>query len=153
MKIPLKQCEEKDVEKKKLPPFSSDLSGVKVLLVEDNELNSEISQIQLEDYGMKVTLAKDGKEAVDLFTDNKEGTFDVILMDIMMPNMNGYEATKAIRNNPGRPDGKTIPIIAMTANTFVEDVQASLDCGMNGHLSKPIEIEEVAYTISRNINR
>ena len=118
-------------------------------MVEDNELNSEIAQIQLEDYGMKVTLAKDGKEAVDLFTDNKEGTFDVILMDIMMPNMNGYEATKAIRNNPGRPDGKTIPIIAMTANAFEEDVKMALDAGMNEHFSKPIETEKLKKLLQK----
>ena len=102
---------------------------------------------------MIVTRANDGKQAVGLFTDSPAGTFDVILMDIMMPNMNGYEATKAIRHMDDRLDGRKIPIIAMTANAFAEDVQASLDAGMNGHLSKPIVMDEVIKTISRNLNR
>ena len=93
----------------------------------------------------------DGKQAADLFADSPAGTFDVILMDIMMPQMNGYEATKAIRSLDDRPDGRTIPIIAMTANAFAEDVQASLDAGMNGHLSKPIVMDEVEKTIARNL--
>lgn len=80
------------------------------------------------------------------------GTFDVILMDIMMPKKNGYEATRAIRNLSNRPDGRSIPIIAMTANAFAEDVQASLDAGMNGHLSKPIMMDEVIKTIARNLD-
>ena len=74
-------------------------------------------------------------------------------MDIMMPSMNGYEAANAIRTMKGRPDGRTIPIIAMTANAFAEDVQKSLDAGMNGHLSKPIVMDEVVKTIARNLNR
>ena len=73
-------------------------------------------------------------------------------MDIQMPEMNGYEATKAIRSLDDRPDGRTIPIIAMTANAFAEDVQASLDAGMNGHLSKPIVMDEVVKTIARNLD-
>lgn len=77
----------------------------------------------------------------------------MILMDVMMPRMNGYEATKAIRGMRDRKDALTIPIIAMTANAFAEDVQASLDAGMNGHLSKPIVMEEVKKTIARNLNR
>ena len=100
---------------------------------------------------MKVTRATDGKQAVDIFVDSPADTFDVILMDIMMPQMNGYEATKAIRSLDDRPDGRTIPIIAMTANAFAEDVQASLDAGMNGHLSKPIVMDEVEKTIARNL--
>ena len=76
----------------------------------------------------------------------------MILMDIMMPRMNGYEAANAIRNMKGRPDGRTIPIIAMTANAFAEDVRRSLDAGMNGHLSKPIVMDEVVKTIARNLH-
>ncbi|MFV8803502.1 response regulator [Faecalibacterium taiwanense] len=91
----------------------------------------------------------DGKNAVEIFRNHPKGTFDVILMDVMMPEMNGYEATKAIRAMNDRPDGKNIPIIAMTANSFAEDVQASLDAGMNAHLSKPIVIDEVIKTILR----
>ena len=128
------------------------LTGVKVLLAEDNELNAEITTVQLEEFGMNVERTVDGKNAVEIFRNHPEGTFDVILMDIMMPEMNGYEAAKAIRAMNDRPDGKNIPIIAMTANSFAEDVQASLDAGMNTHLSKPIVIEEVIKTILRYVH-
>lgn len=90
---------------------------------------------------------------VEVFANNPADTFDLILMDIMMPQMNGYEATKAIRNMADRPDGSSIPIIAMTANAFSEDVQASIDAGMNDHLSKPIVMDEVIKTIARNLDR
>ena len=95
---------------------------------------------------------RDGKNAVEIFRNHPKGTFDVILMDVMMPEMNGYEAVKVIRAMNDRPDGKNIPIIAMTANSFAEDVQASLDAGMNAHLSKPIVIEEVIKTILRYVH-
>ena len=127
------------------------LTGVNVLLAEDNELNAEIAAVQLEEFGMNVERAVDGKNAVEVFRNHPKGTFDVILMDVMMPEMNGYEATKAIRAMNDRPDGKNIPIIAMTANSFAEDVQASLDAGMNAHLSKPIVIDEVIKTIIRYV--
>lgn len=127
------------------------LTGVNVLLAEDNELNAEIAAVQLEEFGMNVERVADGKNAVEIFRNHPEGTFDVILMDIMMPEMNGYEAAKAIRAMNDRPDGKNIPIIAMTANSFAEDVQASLDAGMNAHLSKPIVIDEVIKTILRYV--
>ena len=127
------------------------LTGVNVLLAEDNELNAEIAAVQLEEFGMNVERVVDGKNAVEIFRNHPEGTFDVILMDIMMPEMNGYEAAKAIRAMNDRPDGKNIPIIAMTANSFAEDVQASLDAGMNAHLSKPIVIDEVIKTILRYV--
>ena len=127
------------------------LTGVNVLLAEDNELNAEIATVQLEEFGMNVERAVDGKNAVEIFRNHPEGTFDVILMDIMMPEMNGYEAAKAIRAMNDRPDGKTIPIIAMTANSFAEDVQASLDAGMNAHLAKPLDIEKVKKTICEQI--
>ncbi|MGN0244034.1 MAG: ATP-binding protein [Lachnospiraceae bacterium] len=130
-----------------------DLTGLKVLLAEDNELNAEIAIVQLEELGMQITRACDGDEVVNIFTDNPPGTFDIILMDVMMPNKNGYEATKVIRDLPNRPDGEAIPIIAMTANAFAEDVQASLDAGMNGHLSKPIVMDEVIKAIARNLDR
>lgn len=128
-----------------------DLTGVNVLLAEDNELNAEIAAVQLEEFGMNVERAVDGKNAVEVFRNHPKGTFDVILMDVMMPEMNGYEATKAIRAMNDRPDGKNIPIIAMTANSFAEDVQASLDAGMNAHLSKPIVMDEVIKTILRYV--
>ena len=109
--------------------------------------------VQLEELGIQVTRAADGSEAVSIFAEHPPGTFDMIIMDIMMPEMNGYEATKAIRSMPSRPDAGRIPIIAMTANAFAEDVQASFDAGMNGHLSKPIVMEEIVQAIARNLNR
>ena len=129
-----------------------DIRGLHLLAAEDNELNAEIIEMLLTDDGAKVTVAKNGRQAVEHFENNPPGTFDAILMDIMMPEMNGYEATKAIRAMNDRPDGKNIPIIAMTANSFAEDVQASLDAGMNAHLSKPIVIEEVIKTILRYVH-
>ena len=124
------------------------LKGIKVLMAEDNDLNAEIAMMQLAEYGLQVTRAVDGKEAVQLFEASSKGAFDVILMDIMMPNMNGYEATQAIRSLP-REDAKTIPIIAMTANAFAEDVEASLKAGMNAHIAKPIDMEAVLRTLGR----
>lgn len=126
---------------------------MKILLAEDTDLNAEIATIQLEKLGIKVTRACDGDEIVKIFEENPPDTFDLILMDIMMPKKNGYEATIAIREMPNRPDARTIPIIAMTANAFVEDVQASLDAGMNGHLAKPIVMDEVIKTILMNLSR
>ena len=124
------------------------LSGLHLLLAEDNELNAEIATVLLSDEGAKITLAHNGKEAVELFGQNPEGTFDVILMDIMMPVMDGFAATKAIRTMD-RPDAGTIPIIAMTANAFEEDAKKCLEAGMNAHLSKPLEIEKVVAEIAR----
>lgn len=129
----------------------TDLNGVKVLIAEDNDLNAEIAVFQLEEYGMKVTRAVDGQEAVDTFSGDPVGTFDIILMDIMMPRLNGYEATKQIRSMEDRSDAGTIPIIAMTANAFAEDIQASLDAGMNAHIAKPLVMEDVIKIISANI--
>ena len=100
---------------------------------------------------MIVTRAVNGREVVERFTQSPPGSFDVILMDIMMPQMDGYEATRTIRAMENRPDSKTIPIIAMTANAFAEDVAASLAAGMNAHLSKPLVMAEVITTITRNL--
>ncbi|MGN0366141.1 MAG: ATP-binding protein [Suilimivivens sp.] len=152
VELPMELTDPENVGQQELPHMKESLQGIRVLLAEDNDLNAEIAEIQLKEFGIKVTRVTDGKQTVKLFADSPAGTFDVILMDIMMPQMNGYEATKAIRNLGDRPDGCTIPIIAMTANAFAEDVQASLDAGMNGHLSKPIVIEEVVKTIARNLN-
>lgn len=122
----------------KAPETVVSIKGTKVLLVEDNELNAEIAQSILEDEGIKVTLAENGRQAVETFESNPPGTFDIILMDIMMPEMNGYEATKAIRDL-NREDAAAIPIFAMTANAFEEDKKAALEAGMNSHISKPID--------------
>ena len=121
------------------PPAEVSLEGVRVLMAEDNDLNAEIAEMLLEEQGMQVTRTVDGVEAVELFSTYPAGTFDLVLMDIMMPRMNGYDAARAIRQMTERPDGRTIPIVAMTANAFAEDVQAALEAGMNEHLSKPID--------------
>ena len=151
VELPMELTDESGAQKREYSAGSSDLTGVKVLLAEDNELNAEIATIQLEELGVQVTRVSDGRQAVRAFSENAPGAFDVILMDIMMPEMDGYAATAAIRGLPNRPDARDIPIIAMTANAFVEDVQASLDAGMNGHLSKPIVMDEVIKTIARNL--
>lgn len=153
VELPMEITDACEVKKTDYAVSKVDLTGLKVLLAEDNELNAEIAIVQLEEFGMQITRASDGDEVVNIFTDNPPGTFDIILMDIMMPNKNGYEATNVIRNLQNRPDGKAIPIIAMTANAFAEDVQTSLDAGMNGHLSKPIVMDEVIKTIVRNLNK
>ena len=140
-----------DKIKKEVSYEKKDFNGVRALIAEDNDLNAEIAVFQLEEYGMKVTRAMDGQEAVDAFSGNPAGTFDVILMDIMMPRLNGYEATKQIRSMDDRPDAAAIPIIAMTANAFAEDIQASLDAGMNAHIAKPLVMEEVIKVILANL--
>ena len=124
------------------------IAGVSLLLVEDNALNAEIAETLLKDRGAKLTLAKDGQEAVELFEKSRPGTFDGILMDVMMPVMDGLTATKTIRALP-RPDAATIPIIAMTANAFQEDAQKCYDAGMNAHLGKPLEMDKVVTVISQ----
>ena len=150
--LPMEITDVCEVEKKDYTVDNIDLTDLKILLAEDNDMNAEIAIVQLEDLGIQIIRASDGDEAVRFFAENPQGTFDLILMDVMMPKLNGYEATKAIRSMQNRPDADTIPIIAMTANAFAEDVQASLDAGMNGHLSKPIVMDEVVKAIARNLN-
>ena len=153
VELPMELTEAEYVQRQDVPIATAKLTGVKILLAEDNDLNAEIATVQLEECGMQVTRAVDGEEVVEIFANHPADTYDIILMDVMMPKVNGYEATKAIRSLDDRPDGRTIPIIAMTANAFAEDVQASLDAGMNGHLSKPIVMDEVVKTIARNLER
>ncbi len=119
-----------------------------MLLVEDNELNAEIAQMLLFDAGTEVTTVGNGKQALDLFTDCAPHTFDAILMDVMMPVMDGLTATRNIRNVP-RTEAKTIPIIAMTANAFEEDAKKCFAAGMNAHLTKPLQIEKLISTIAQ----
>lgn len=114
------------------------LEGISVLLAEDNEMNMEIAVHLLEKAGMEITPAENGKEAVEKFLNSEPETYQVILMDIQMPIMNGYEAAQAIRSS-SHPEAKTIPIIALTANAFAEDVSNALNAGMNEHISKPID--------------
>ena len=126
----------------------ADIHGMRLMLAEDNALNAEIASLLLKDAGASVTTVGDGQQALDLFRRSAPGTFDLILMDVMMPVMDGLTATKAIRSLD-RPDAKTIPIIAMTANAFAEDVEKCLAAGMNAHLAKPLEIGRVIATIAR----
>ena len=113
---------------------------------------SKLATVMLEDAGMVVTRASDGKEVVELFKNHPRGTYDIILMDIMMPNMDGYQATKTIRAmEMERPDASTIPIIALSANAFAEDIKDSVNSGMNGHVSKPFDMEEVTDTIAKHV--
>ncbi len=125
-----------------------DFSSMRVLLVEDNELNREIATEILEDTGMKVETAENGKQAVDLFETSSEGYYDMILMDIQMPVMNGYDATDAIRSL-GKKDSRSIPIIAMTANAFAEDIHAALSAGMNEHIAKPLDLPKLMACIQK----
>lgn len=122
--------------------YSRSLTGMSVLLAEDNELNAEIAQALLESEGIVVTRAADGNEAVGLYVGHPAGSFDAILMDIMMPGMDGYEATRAIRLSE-KADAADIPIIALTANAFAEDAKAAHDAGMNTHLSKPLDFNKL----------
>ena len=122
------------------------IKGKRILIAEDNELNAEIAKTVLEDVGALITRVEDGQQAVELFKEKPAGTFDAILMDLMMPVMDGYTATKEIRSLE-RSDSKTIPIIAMTANAFQEDAEKCIAVGMNAHLAKPLDIEKVMITI------
>lgn len=128
------------------------IKGVRILLVEDNELNMEISEFIVAEKGAVVTKAWNGKEAVETFAKAPEGAFDVILMDVMMPIMDGCEAAKEIRALP-RKDAKTIPIIAMTANAFTDDKIRTREAGMNEHLSKPLAPDLVVKTITKFLGK
>ncbi|MDO4488624.1 MAG: transporter substrate-binding domain-containing protein [Eubacteriales bacterium] len=127
------------------------LVGKKILLAEDNELNAEIAMLMLEQQGFIVEWAKDGIECVARIEQEPAGTFDLILMDIQMPNMDGYKATKSIRQL-GDSAKACVPIIAMTANAFEEDRKNAFDAGMNGHVAKPINIDELIYTLTQVLN-
>lgn len=127
---------------KENPENSINLKGKRVLLAEDNELNAEIATAILAEFGLEVELASDGIQCVDMVTKLSERHYDLILMDIQMPNLNGYDATKKIRGF-GKPEIANIPIIAMTANAFEEDRKLAAEAGMNGHISKPIELSKL----------
>lgn len=119
-----------------------------ILLAEDNELNMEIAEFMLQNEGAVVTKAWNGQEAVELFEKSRSGEIDVILMDIMMPVMNGYEATKMIRSLD-REDAKEVSIIAMTANAFTEDRIRAKEAGMDEHIAKPVDMELLVKIIHK----
>ncbi len=129
-----------------------DFTGRRALVVEDSQINIEIAKNILEHKNFEVEVALNGEEAVEVFENHEAGYFDVILMDIRMPVMDGLAATKRIRSMEGRSDGQFIPIVAMTANAFEEDVKKSLEAGMNGHLSKPIDIKKMYAQLDRLLN-
>lgn len=130
------------------PNVRDDIAGMSVLLVEDNEINCEIVEFMLEDAGAKVVTANDGKAAVEAFAASEPWTFDCVLMDLMMPVMSGYEATRVIRGLD-RPDAEDVPIIALSANAFEEDVAMAKDAGMNEHLAKPVDMDKMFRAMSR----
>lgn len=146
--IPFEIAEEPAVvqEMSELP--KENLSGCRILLAEDNELNREIAAFLLKDEGISVTEAEDGQQAVECFLKMPEGYYDAVLMDIMMPVMDGYQAARAIRGS-GKKDAETIPIIAMTANAFAEDKRKTMEAGMDAHLSKPLNVPELMETIRK----
>ena len=118
--------------------------GCRILVVEDNELNAEIAMTLLEERDFAVDCVYNGAEAVERIRTTAPGTYDVILMDIMMPVMDGLEATRTIRSME-REDCHKIPIVAMSANAFDDDLRKSVECGMNGHLSKPVEVDKLYH--------
>ena len=124
------------------------LEGLNILAAEDNEINAEILTEILSMEGAKCEIAEDGKLVLERFMESEEGEFDVILMDVQMPVMNGYEATRAIRALERR-DAREIPIIAMTANAFVEDEKEAISSGMNIHLTKPVDVVLLKKAISQ----
>ena len=133
-------------------PTAASLAGARVLLAEDNDLNAEIACELLGESGLVVEWAENGEEACRLFAESEPGYYDVVLMDVQMPVMDGYEATRCIRELP-RADAADVPIIAMSANAFAEDVRASLECGMDAHLSKPIDMRRVLREIAIHLQK
>ena len=127
-----------------------DFNHKKLLLVDDIEINREIAKMMLEMAGFEVDTAENGKEAVDKVAASKVGDYQVVLMDIQMPVMDGYEAARAIRKLSDKKLA-AIPIIAMTANAFAEDVKAALDAGMNAHLAKPIDVNKMMETLAETL--
>ena len=151
--IPLEITDEiPESEAKEEKTASIDLRGKRILIAEDNELNMEISTEILEMQGVIITKVTNGQEAVDKFKQSPEGSFDAILMDMQMPILNGCEATKEIRRLP-RKDAKIIPIIAVTANTFAEDIVNTQKAGMNDHIAKPIDFKELQKVLAQYLKR
>ena len=151
IQIPFRIDTEADTRIKQEERSKASIQGLHILLVEDNDLNMEIAEFVLENEGAIVIKAENGKEAVDIFQSSGIGECDAILMDIMMPVMDGLTASRIIRAMD-RLDARTIPIIAMTANAFAEDMQKCLDAGMNAYLAKPLEVQKVIAVIAQGCN-
>ena len=148
IRVPFKIDLDADKHEEQTDASEKSIKGLNILLAEDNELNMEIAEFVLQNEGADVTKAWDGQEAVELFRNSEPGEFDVILMDIMMPVMNGYEATKMIRSLD-REDAKEVPIIAMTANAFTEDRIRAKEAGMDEHVAKPVDVELLLKVIHK----
>ena len=152
IRIPFRIDTDRDSKVEAGEKTEASIRGLHILLAEDNELNMEIAEFILQNEGADVTKAWNGREAVEIFEKSRPGEFDIILMDIMMPVMNGYEATKIIRSMD-REDAKTIPIIAMTANAFTEDRIKAKEAGMGEHISKPVDGKLLVKVIHELVNR
>ena len=146
IRVPFKIDMEADKREEQKEVSEKSIKGLHILLAEDNELNMEIAEFMLQNEGADVTKAWNGQEAVELFEKSRAGEFDVILMDIMMPVMNGYDATKTIRSLD-REDAKEVPIIAMTANAFTEDRLSAKEAGMDEHIVKPVDAKVLVKVI------
>ena len=141
-----------DVINVDMPDVSDvDFRGRRILLAEDNDLNAEITMEVLKDIDLVVERAEDGQRCVEMIDAAPAGYYDLILMDIQMPRMNGYEATRIIRQMKDK-EKANITILAMTANAFEEDKREAIESGMNAHLSKPIEVEKLIKTLKRSLN-
>ena len=151
IRVPFKIDLDTDKSKEQKDLSEKTIKGLHILLAEDNELNMEIAEFMFQNEGTEVTKAWNGQEAVELFEKSRPGEFDVILMDIMMPVMNGYEATKMIRSLD-REDAKVIPIIAMTANAFAEDRLRAKEAGMNEHIAKPVDAKLLVKIIHKLVH-
>ena len=151
IRVPFKIDLDVDIHEEQADVSEKSIKGLHILLAEDNELNMEIAEFMFQNEGTEVTKAWNGQEAVELFEKSRPGEFDVILMDIMMPVMNGYEATKMIRSLD-REDAKVIPIIAMTANAFAEDRLRAKEAGMNEHIAKPVDAKLLVKIIHKLVH-
>ena len=148
--IPMKWCDDfKQEDPVEEQSSSSSLKGMRVLLVDDNEMNREIAEEILTEKGVIVDTANDGDVAVEKIVNSAPGTYELVLMDIQMPRMNGYDATRMIRGLPA-PRKANIPIVAMTANAFEEDKKNAFLAGMDGHLAKPIDYEKLIQTLTKH---
>ena len=151
IRVPFKIDMEADKREEQKEVSEKSIKGLHILLAEDNELNMEIAEFMLQNEGADVTKAWNGQEAVELFEKSRAGEFDVILMDIMMPVMNGYDATKTIRSLD-REDAKEVPIIAMTANAFTEDRIRAKEAGMDEHIAKPVDAKLLVKVIHKLVD-
>ena len=151
IRVPFKIDLDVDIREEQADVSEKSIKGLHILLAEDNELNMEIAEFMFQNEGTEVTKAWNGQEAVEIFEKSRPGEFDVVLMDIMMPVMNGYEATKMIRSLD-REDAKVIPIIAMTANAFAEDRLRAKEAGMNEHIAKPVDAKLLVKIIHKLVH-